>query len=290
MRIQRARLCELEFGWVFLIYKSAFDTKRQQGLSLVFYDSVQRHLAIEKLVTQIRPEGQERKYYRIRTARWYGGIVTADCVGCGLVCKFCWVSDGVMFRPAEVGRFCAPNEVAGSLVSLANKRGLNLLRVSGGEPTIGKHHLLQLLDNLQGKGFRFVLETNGILIAIDESYATDLSRYSFVHVRVSLKGCNEEEFAMLTGAKPDGFTLQLKSLQNLMDAGVSCHASVMASFSQKKSLEELVRRLKRIKVDFADDLEIEELILYPHVVKKVKKHKLKHYTGYTPGEVPPERI
>ncbi|MEM3765766.1 MAG: hypothetical protein QXU46_01915 [Candidatus Bathyarchaeia archaeon] len=50
-----------------------------------FYDPVARHIAIEKLVTRVGPEGMERKYYRIRPARWYGGIVTADCVGCGLL-------------------------------------------------------------------------------------------------------------------------------------------------------------------------------------------------------------
>jgi len=60
------------------------------------YDPVQRHLAIEKLVVRNSPEGREKKYYRVRPARWYGGIVTADCVGCGLLCKFCWVSDQVM--------------------------------------------------------------------------------------------------------------------------------------------------------------------------------------------------
>lgn len=83
------------------------------------YDPVKTHLAVEKLVTRIGPEGQGRKYYRIRAAKWYGGIVTADCVGCGLMCKFCWVSDDVMFHPADAGRFYTPKEVANSLVALA---------------------------------------------------------------------------------------------------------------------------------------------------------------------------
>jgi len=256
----------------------------------LFYDPVQRHLAIENLVTRIGTEGQERKYYRFRPARWYGGIVTADCVGCGLLCKFCWVSDVIMLRPAEVGRFYTPREAAESLISLAKKRSLNLLRVSGGEPTIGKSHLLQLLDALQGKGYRFILETNGIPIANDESYAPSLSKYSFVHVRVSLKGCNEQEFAMLTNAKPEGFTLQLEALQNLTDAGVSCHPSVMASFSSRKSLREFIQRLKQSSSRLADELEIEELILYPHVIRRVQKHKLKYYTAYSPETVPPEQI
>jgi len=256
----------------------------------LFYDSVQRHLAIEKLVTRTGPNGQEKKYYRIRPARWYGGIVTADCVGCGLLCKFCWVSDAVMFRPADVGKFYSPKKVADSLISLAKKRGLDLLRVSGGEPTIGKPHLIQLLDALQGKGYRFILETNGIPIAYDESYAAGLSKYSFVHVRVSLKGCNEEEFAMLTGAGPEGFKLQLKALQNLIDAGVSCHPSAMVSFSQRKSLQALIQRLKQISSSLAEEMEIEELILYPHVIKRIQKHKLKYYTAYSPEGVPPEQI
>jgi len=256
----------------------------------LLYDPVQRHLAIEKLVTRTGSDGQEKKYYRIRPARWYGGIVTADCVGCGLLCKFCWISDIVMFHPADVGRFYTPVKVADDLVALARRRGLDLLRISGGEPTIGKTHLLLLLDALQEKGYRFILETNGILVAYDESYAASLSNYDFVHVRVSLKGCNEEEFAMLTGAKSDGFTLQLNALQNLIDAGVSCHPSVMMSFSRRKSLQQLVHRLKQINPKVADALEIEELILYPHVIKRVGMCKLKYYTAYSPDRVPPEQI
>lgn len=256
----------------------------------MLYDPVQRHLAIEKLVTRMGPEGQERKYYRIRPARWYGGVVTADCVGCGLLCKFCWVSDVVMFHPADVGRFYTSRKVVDSLAALAGKRGLDLLRVSGGEPTIGKNHLLQLLDTLQGKGYRFILETNGIPIAYDENYAIKLSKYNFMHVRVSLKGCNEEEFAMLTGAKPEGFTMQLKALQNLTDAGISCHPSVMVSFSSRRSLQILIQRLKQISPRLAEEMEIEELILYPHVVRRIKKHGLKYYTAYTPEGVPLEQV
>jgi uncharacterized Fe-S cluster-containing radical SAM superfamily protein len=34
--------------------------------------------------------GTARKYYRFRPARFYGGIATADCLGCNLRCAFCW--------------------------------------------------------------------------------------------------------------------------------------------------------------------------------------------------------
>ena len=249
-----------------------------------------RHEAIEKLVVRDAKHGQEKKYWRFRFGRWYGGIVTADAVGCGLVCKYCWVSDAVMFQPVKVGKFYSPDVVAKILVKMAKKRNLRQLRVSGGEPTIGKRHLLQLLDNLEGQGLLFILETNGILIGDDPQYAEDLSKYRFLHVRVSLKGCIEKEFAVLTGAKPEGFTLQLKALEKLLREGVRCHPAVMVSFSTKESVEQLAERLKIIDSGLAGDLEFEELILYPKVKRKIEEHHLKCYSAYTPDRVPQERV
>jgi len=258
---------------------------------LPLYDSVARHEAIEKLVVHNRNDGvQERKYWRFRRDRWYGGIVTADAVGCGLLCKYCWVSDAVMFQPAETGRFYPPDVVAKILVDLAKKRNLEQLRVSGGEPTIGKTHLLQLLDQLEGSRLLFILETNGILIGNDQKYAEDIAKHKYIHVRVSLKGCNENEFATLTGAQPKGFCLQLKALKNLVQATVKCHPAVMTSFSTQLSVQQLTERLRRISPLLAEELEIEELILYPSVKRKINKHRLKYYSAYTPEGVPQERI
>lgn len=250
------------------------------------YDPVKTHLMIERHVVR----GIEKKYYRFRVDRWYGGIVTADCVGCGLFCKFCWVSDKVRLRPLEVGRFYAPREVARRLINLAESRGISQVRISGGEPTIGKSHLLKLLDELSGKQYIFVLETNGILIGFDEDYALQLSKYDFLHVRVSLKGCNEEEFHTLTGADPDGFKLQLSALKNLLRAGVNCHPAVMTSFSTDESFNDLMERLAGIDERLVKEIEIEELILYPHVVDRLKKYKLSYRVAHAPDEVPPDQV
>jgi len=254
------------------------------------YDPVTRHQAIERLVVHNTQRVQERKYWRFRYDRWYGGIVTADTVGCGLLCKYCWVSDAAMFQPATVGEFYEPEAVAKILTRMAKKRNLKQLRVSGGEPTIGRSHLLQLLQNLEGQPHLFILETNGILIGNEPQYAEGLSKYRFLHVRVSLKGCNETEFATLTGASPEGFNLQLKSLENLVRAGVKCHPAVMTSFSPQQSLLQLTQRLKHISPKLAEELEIEELILYPNVKHKIEKHHLTYYAAYTPEGVPKERI
>jgi len=258
---------------------------------LAHYDPVVRHKAIEKLVTRRVGEVQERKYWRFRYGRWYGGIVTADAIGCGLLCKFCWVSDPIMFGPADVGEFYSAERVAKILIRMARRRGLDKVRVSGAEPTIGKEHLLSLLEHFEGKRLLFVLETNGILLGFDKSYVKALSDMPFLHVRVSLKGCNEQEFSLLTGAKPEGFKLQLNALKNLLDYGVSCHPAVMASFSSQQSLMQLSERLGEISRELAENLEIEYVILYPNVRRKISKYRLKHYRAYTPEGllIEPER-
>lgn len=256
------------------------------------YNASQRHIAIEKLVTRVNSSGQqERKYYRVRPSKWYGGVVTGDCSGCGLLCKFCWVSDEVMANPGTSGKFYTPKRIADELLAVAKKRRLSQVRVSGGEPTIGKQHILELLRHLQGYDVNFILETNGIPIASDDSFAEDLSEYrDFVHVRVSLKGCDEEEFSVLTGARPEDFNLQIKSLENLLKVGVGCHPSVMTSFSTQDGFNALVRKLKDIDQKLSQNTEIEELILYPHVVRRLKKYGLAYYIGHEPDRVPLNQI
>ena len=50
------------------------------------FDPIQRSKDIESLVMQ----GNARHYYRFRYAKFYGSIVTADAVGCNLLCAYCW--------------------------------------------------------------------------------------------------------------------------------------------------------------------------------------------------------
>jgi len=74
----------------------------------VMYDALARHRAVESIVACDTAQGQLRKYYRFRADRWYGGIAAADVVGCGLLCRFCWVSEIILERPDAAGEFLAP--------------------------------------------------------------------------------------------------------------------------------------------------------------------------------------
>jgi uncharacterized Fe-S cluster-containing radical SAM superfamily protein len=225
---------------------------------------------IEKIVGS----GEERKYYRFRPAPYYGGIATADCVGCCLRCLFCW-SWHILIQPEKVGRFYSPEEVVRTLLSLARKKGFDQVRISGNEPTLHRPHLLKVLE-LIPKEIRFILETNGILIGHDPSYAKDLSRFPHLYVRVSLKGACPEDFTRLTQMKPERFDYQIKALEYLTEEGVDCSPAVMANFSSKDKLKKLRQRLKEIRPDF-EDVEEEELILYPFVQEHLKKAGISYF-------------
>jgi uncharacterized Fe-S cluster-containing radical SAM superfamily protein len=220
-------------------------------------------------------KGKLRKYYRkARGGKWYGGIASAYCCGCNLRCVFCW-SGFPRDNPDKIGVFYSPEQVFNQLRKVASKRGYDQLRITGNEPTIGKDHLFGILGLVDKSNFRFVLETNGILIGHDRDYAEQLSMFKNLHMRVSLKATSPEEFSRLTGAIPKAFDLQLEALKNLLDAQVSFHPAIMMSFSSPMGIQKLKHKLKAIDRSLADSLEEEYAILYPPVVERLKKAGIK---------------
>jgi uncharacterized Fe-S cluster-containing radical SAM superfamily protein len=228
-------------------------------------------IALAEETRKMVASGEKRKYYRFRAAPYYGGIATADCVGCCLRCLFCW-SWNILTQPGKKGRFYSPEEVAHHLTSIARKKGFYQVRISGNEPTLHRSHLLKVLE-LIPREFQFILETNGILIGHDPSYAKDLSCFPHLSVRVSLKGACPEDFTKLTQIKPEGFNYSLKALEHLVEEGVDCFPAVMTHFSSQEEITKVRQRLKDIRSDF-EDFEEEELILYPFVEENLKRAKI----------------
>lgn len=211
-----------------------------------------------------------KKYYRFRATGFYGGIATADVVGCNLRCKFCWSSNSV-WNAKNTGKFYSSRQVADALHEIARSKGYTKVRVSGGEPTIGRKHLIVLLDNISPE-FLFILETNGILLGADKSYVKELSRFRNLHVRVCLKGCNSEEFSMLTGAEK-GFEYQIKALENLRDERVGFNIALVSAKNEKKQLFDRLNEMGLGNIM----VEEEEIKLYPPVRKRLDQEGLLHY-------------
>ncbi len=233
-----------------------------------------------------RSDGR-KKYYRFRPSRFYGGIATADCVGCCLDCVFCW-SWKATRNPAETGQLYKPEDVVTKLLSIARKKKYKKLRISGGEPTLDPSHLERVLE-LVPEDYEFILETNGILIGRDPAYAKMLSRFKNLYVRVSLKGACEEEFSLLTGAVPEAFQLQLKALKNLVCHGVQTHPACIISFSSDDNIMMLRERLKAIDPAL-EELEVEELVLYSNVKERLDRLGVRYHKADSPDNIPPEQV
>ncbi len=239
-------------------------------------------------VARIRDGVEERRYYRFRGGRWYGGIATGDVVGCNLRCKFCWSWRYSFYT--DKGYYQSPMRVYEKLVGIAYKRRYRFVRLSGGEPTITMKHLCSLLDLLDGEKLIFILETNGLLLGYYRDYAECLAGYNKVVVRVSFKGTTPEEFEKLTGARREFYEYQFKALENLLDAGlkpgVQVYPAVMLSFSPEENIQLFIDRLRSIHPALAQEIDPEYVILYPHVVWLLKKNGLKPLKAYRPNGIP----
>jgi uncharacterized Fe-S cluster-containing radical SAM superfamily protein len=141
------------------------------------FDPVQRTKDVESLVMQ----GDKRRYYRFRFAKFYGGIVTADAVGCNLLCAYCW-NYSRNLNPTKAGEFYSPHEVAEKLRAISDKHKCNQFRVSGAEPILGRNSALHLAEVIELMNGHFIIETNGLAIGHDISLL-DLLRPLKCHIR-----------------------------------------------------------------------------------------------------------
>ena len=219
------------------------------------FDPIQRSKDIESLVMQ----GNTRRYYRFRYAKFYGGIVTADAIGCNLLCAYCW-NYSRNLDPGKSGEFSSPSEVAGKLLGLAKKNDCHKFRISGAEPILGRASALHLAEVIKLTDGHFIVETNGIMLGYDPSLI-DLLKSLDCRVRLCVKAHQGIDFERITGAKADGFAYQLLAAEALRKARISHSIAVMKPFVDPRKLPCHVH-------------EVEELISYKSTEKNLRQRGL----------------
>jgi uncharacterized Fe-S cluster-containing radical SAM superfamily protein len=233
------------------------------------FDPLKRTREVESIVMR----GDKRLYYRFRPAPYYGGIATADAVGCPFLCAYCWNYNRNL-RPEKFHDFYSPQQVASRLMSIAQKKSFRLFRISGAEPILGEKSLDHLMDVLKiiykkRPGSLFILETNGLFLG----HKTDLSSYfkefPNMRIRVCLKGVDEESFERITGAQKDYFSYPLKALKHLQNLGVSAWPALMRDLFSGTDIQNLQKNLE--KAGIKSEIELESLEAYPFVIENMKK-------------------
>lgn len=240
------------------------------GLSFPF-DPLQRSEEAEGLVMI----GDKRLYHKFRAAPYYGGIATADAIGCSFLCAYCW-SYGRNENPARFGRLYSPEQVADNLLRIARKHSFQLFRVTGSEPILGEmslRHLLKVIEIVHSEEPRakFVLETNGLMLGHQEDLAAQLQLDRLL-VRVAIKGVDPVSFEKITGVRAEFFVLPLKALQNLDRLGVRAWPALMGDLFNETEIVALKKTLHESGI--RADLELESLEAYPFVLKNMRHRGL----------------
>jgi len=207
------------------------------------FDPLELALETENLCVK----DSSRKYTNFYCTGVYGGISTGYLVGCCLRCVFCWVSFSRDF-PQKYGEFFTPEEVFERLLSNARKAGVKKLRISGGEPTLGKAHLLRILDLVDDTNFFFFLETNGILLGKEPEYVRALRKYRNLYVRVCIKAGTSEGFEKRTGGKGEFYELPYLAVKNLKREDIYFRVASMSDsrLMSKEERKEMVRKLREV--------------------------------------------
>ncbi len=201
----------------------------------------------------------------------YGGISTGYTVGCCLRCVYCWVEWSRDF-PESHGKFFTPKQAFQNLLFHAEKKRVSKLRISGGEPTIGKDHLLQVLQLVKTTNYLFMLETNGILLGYDQDYARELDQFrKNVHVRVSLKAGTPEGFQKRTGAVGKFYELPYLAIKKLKETNLEYHVACMSDTRVMSSQERNTMLQKLKEIGYRGYLEEEYCDAYPTSVVRLEK-------------------
>jgi uncharacterized Fe-S cluster-containing radical SAM superfamily protein len=236
------------------------------------FDPIERSGESERQVMR----GEKRLYYKFRAAPYYGGIATADAVGCSFLCAYCW-NYSRNLNPSRFGRFYSPEEVASILQSIAKKRFFHLYRITGSEPILGEisfNHLIRVIQNLfQEKSHSiFVLETNGLILGYKKELIGEL-KFKNLWVRIAIKGTDSNSFEKITGAKKEFFHYPLLALKELEDRGIKAWPAAMRQLFTNDEITNLKKVLAEHKIKA--ELELETLEPYPFVLENLKRRNVR---------------
>ena len=235
------------------------------------FDPLERAEKVEHLVLK---DGK-RLYYRFRAAPYYGGIATADAIGCSFLCAYCW-NYSRNLNPARFNKFYSSQQVASNLLNIARRRAFNLFRITGSEPILGEaslDHLIEVLRIIfqEKPQSVFILETNGFFLGCKVDSIKKLKSKN-LWIRISLKGVDENSFELISGARREFFQYPLKAVKELEKQGMKAWPAVMRDLLTDDEIAQLEKLLAEYGIGAR--LEEEGLEGYPFVIENMRKRNV----------------
>ncbi|MFW5887149.1 MAG: radical SAM protein [Bacteroidota bacterium] len=213
-------------------------------------------------------------------------MATAYALGCNIRCVFCWANE--TRDNLELAKdFYRPEEVFHKLSEIiVHNPKIDKMRISNGETTIGREHLLQFAELFEKSPYnKFVIETNGVLLGHDKSYAKELSQFKKSYIRVSLRAATAEDWSRKTGAIQETFMLPFQAIRHLREYKANYTVSAMSAdprFMTPLERISLITRLGEIDPKLVLKLEEEVAYLFPVAQRLMKKHGWNIYHNNLP--------
>ncbi|MCI0470688.1 MAG: radical SAM protein, partial [Candidatus Aminicenantes bacterium] len=156
---------------------------------------------------------------------------------CNLKCVHCWLEaedKNIKYKEPELADY-------ERFIRQAKPLGLNLVKVSGGEPLIRKDLLKELLLLCKDLSIRNVVETNGTLITDD---AAEVLKKTNTPISISLDSIDPDEHNLFRGA-PTAFKRLENGLSILEKYQVEVQAIMTLTRNNVDQVEKMIDFLKK---------------------------------------------
>ncbi len=177
----------------------------------------------------INNEPDINPFYPLRQLYFY---LTSDC---NLRCRHCWIEPHYL-AAAQSSSYLDP-ALFTKILDQAGPLGLNGVKFTGGEPLLHPR-IADLIDAVQKRGLRLVVETNGTLCSSE--IADKIVSVGNAFVSVSLDSIDPEVHEWIRGKK-GCFDEAVAGIQNLVKSGLRPQIIMTIMQRNKDQLEQVVR-------------------------------------------------
>lgn len=202
----------------------------------------------------------------------YSKVFTVQIAGCDFDCNYCFVPRRLNVGDAAFGRYFSAAEIVDAYLSVKSRSDapMNVIRLSGGNPTIVPEAILGVYREMSGRGLSDYLwidtnlSTHLYMQALGREFSDMLARKN-VGIVGCFKGTDEKDFSIISGVAPDFFQLQFETARWLLEqrADLYIYLPALVYGDVEKSLAGFVRRLATVHKNLALRTELLAIIDFP---------------------------
>jgi len=194
--------------------------------------------------------GGHPKDYNEEFVYLLGGCNYGDMKQGKLGCGYCFLSEES--KDGKHGRYFTTKEI----VDRFENEDLNVIRYSGGEPTLAIEHWQDVLQEIENRGLKAFVQVDSNITTmpflkdfLGEKKLDDtlerIGSYKNTGVLACFKGITPENFNVNTGVDPKFFDSQFDMAEKLVDSGIKTYFHMINVYPEEK-VPQFLEKIERI--------------------------------------------